>query len=302
MSSPHACPDCLRRSWLLALLAPYIERIVRHPPNALSLSLLELSDQTLAAAAAPQTAEQILARVDAIPESRFLEELEEGNCWACCRHDGLYPEQLTHDSSAPPALIGCGDASLLSRLDLDTTVAIVGARRATSYGRETSRRLGEELAEAGINVVSGLAFGIDGCAHRGAIDHDGLAVAVLPCGPDQAFPGAHRSLWRRITERGLVISELPPGTPPWRWTCFARTRTVAALAKMTIVVEAAPNSRSLIAVEQAQRFGGRAVGAVPGPVTSRASAAPNSLLRGGARVVRNATDILTDLDRIDGAS
>ncbi len=302
MSSPHACPDCLRRSWLLALLAPYIEKIVRRPPDALSLSVLELSNEMLAAVAAPQTAEQILARISAIPESNFLGEIEDSHCWACCRHDELYPEQLTHDTSAPPALIGRGDPALLSQINIDGTVAIVGARRATSYGREISRRLGDELADSGINVVSGLSFGVDGCAHRGAIDHDGLTVAVLPCGPDQAYPAAHRSLWRRITERGLVISEMPPGTSPWNWACFARTRIIAGLAAMTIVVEAAPHSPSLIAVEQAQRLRRRGVGAVPGPVTSRASAGTNSLLKGGAQLVRSADDILAHLGRRDGAS
>jgi DNA processing protein len=169
-------------------------------------------------------------------------------------------------------------------------VTIVGSRRATSYGREVARELGRELAAAGMIVVSGLAFGVDACAHRGAIDA-GRTIAVLGCGADTAYPVAHRSLWRRICEQGLVISELPPGAAPWRWTFPARNRIMAALAGMTVVVEAAARSGSLITADLAADLG-RDLGAVPGPVTSRASAGPNNLLAGGACVVRDAQDVL----------
>ena len=169
-------------------------------------------------------------------------------------------------------------------------MTIVGARRATSYGREIARELGRELAAAGMVVVSGLAFGIDGCAHRGALDA-GRTIAVLGCGPDVAYPRSHRSLWRRICEEGLVVSELPPGAAPWRWTFPARNRIMAALAGMTVVVEAASRSGSLITTDLAADLG-RDLGAVPGPVTSRASAGPNGLLAAGARLVRDAQDVL----------
>jgi len=139
-------------------------------------------------------------------------------------------------------------------------------------------------------VVSGLAFGIDGCAHRGALDA-GRTIAVLGCGPDVAYPSSHRTLWRRICETGLVISELPPGATPWRWTFPARNRIMAALAGMTVVVEAATRSGSLITTDLAADLG-RDLGAVPGPVTSRASAGPNALLASGAHVVRDAQDVL----------
>ena len=169
-------------------------------------------------------------------------------------------------------------------------MTIVGARRATSYGREVARELGRELAAAGLVVVSGLAFGVDACAHRGALDA-GRTIAVLGCGADIAYPAAHRALWRRICEQGLVISELPPGAAPWRWTFPARNRIMAALAGMTVVVEAAARSGSLITADLAADLG-RDLGAVPGPVTSRASAGPNNLLAGGACVVRDAQDVL----------
>ena len=169
-------------------------------------------------------------------------------------------------------------------------MTIVGARRATSYGREVARELGRELAAAGMIVVSGLAFGIDGCAHRGALDA-GRTIAVLGCGPDVAYPSSHRTLWRRICETGLVISEFPPGATPWRWTFPARNRIMAALSGMTVVVEAATRSGSLITTDLAADLG-RDLGAVPGPVTSRASAGPNGLLASGAHLVRDAQDVL----------
>jgi len=188
------------------------------------------------------------------------------------------------------SMVGRGDPGLLEGLEPLGTVTVVGSRRATSYGREVARELGRELAAAGMVVVSGLAFGIDACAHRGAIDA-GRTIAVLGCGADTAYPAAHRSLWRRICEEGLVISEQPPGAAPWRWTFPARNRIMAALAGMTVVVEAASRSGSLITADLAADLG-RDLGAVPGPVTSRASAGPNSLLAGGACLVRDAQDVL----------
>lgn len=289
MAEPGACLECLRRSWLLAALAPYVEKIATGDPGSRSPELLRLSNEELVEVAAPKVAVQMLARIGALPEGRLRAALEEAGCWACCRHDDVYPEPLRDAADAPWALIGRGDPGLL-RLELFEAVTIVGARRATSYGREVARELGRELASAGLVVISGLAFGIDACAHRGALDA-GRTVAVLGCGPDVAYPATHRSLWRRICETGAVVSELPPGTSPWRWTFPARNRIMAALAGMTVVVEAASRSGSLITTDLAADLG-RDLGAVPGPVTSRASAGPNSLLASGAHVVRDAQDVL----------
>ena len=286
----RACPDCLRRSWLLSLLGPYIERIATGSPGARSPELLRLSNEDLVAAAAPKVAAQLLGRVAALPERLLAEELRAAQCWACCRHGDLYPVGLRDAPDAPWALIGRGNPRLLDGLEPVAAVTIVGARRATSYGCEIARELGRELAAAGMTVVSGLAFGIDACAHRGAIDA-GRTIAVLGCGPDTAYPAAHRSLWRRIAEEGLVISELPPGATPWRWTFPARNRIMAALAGMTVVVEGATRSGSLITADLAADLG-RDLGAVPGPITSRASAGPNNLLAGGACLVRDAQDVL----------
>lgn len=290
MSQPRACLECLRRAWLLARLAPYIEKIATGAPGSRSPELLRLSSEDLAAVAAPSAATQVLAGVHEIEESRLREELRAARCWACCRHDALYPAGLRDAADAPWALIGRGDVALLGELVPDGAVTVVGSRRATSYGREVARELGRELAAAGMVVVSGLAFGIDGCAHRGAVEA-GRTVAVLGCGADVAYPQAHRSLWRRICAEGLVLSELPPGTGAWRWTFPARNRIMAALAGMTVIVEGAKRSGSLITADLAADLG-RDLGAVPGPVTARTSAGPNDLLAGGACLVRDAQDVL----------
>jgi DNA protecting protein DprA len=139
----------------------------------------------------------------------------------------------------PWALFGSGDPLLLSRL---------------RPGCEIARTLGHDLARAGLTVISGLAFGIDACAHRGALEA-GATAAVLGCGADICYPANHRSLWRRISENGLVISEMPLGSSPWRWIFPARNRIVAALAGMTVVVEAAQRSGSLITANLAADLG-----------------------------------------------
>lgn len=290
MAEPRACPECLRRAWLLAALGPYIEKIATGESGSRSPELLRLSNEDLVALAAPKVAAQLIAHVEALSERHLGEELSRVGCWACCRHGDRYPAPLRDAADAPWSLIGRGDPQLLKGLEAYDAVTIVGARRATSYGREVARELGRELAAAGLVVVSGLAFGIDGCAHRGALD-GGRTIAVLGCGPDVAYPASHRSLWRRICEQGTVISELPPGATPWRWTFPARNRIMAALAGMTVVVEAAARSGSLITTDLAADLG-RDLGAVPGPVTSRASAGPNGLLASGAHVVRDAQDVL----------
>lgn len=288
--NPQACAECLRRARLLAHLAPYIEKIATGAPGRRTPELLRLGNEDLAAAAAPKVAAQILGQTEAASEDRLRSELDEAGCWACCRHDPLFPVGLGDAADAPWALFGRGDPVLLLRLVPDGAVTVVGARRASTYGRDVARELGRELAAADLVVISGLAFGIDACAHRGAIEA-GLTVAVLGCGADVAYPAAHRSLWRRIGECGLVLSELPPGSGAWRWTFPARNRIMAALAGMTVVVEAAERSGSLITTDIAADLG-RDIGAVPGPVNSRSSAGSNNLLAGGACLIRDGQDVL----------
>lgn len=291
MPELRACVECLRRSWLLSLLGPYLEKTATGSVGRRSPELLRLGNEDLVEVVAPGSKEDLLGRVEALEEGWMAAQLEAARCWALCRHDEDYPPGLRDAPDAAWALIGRGDRALLAGLEPRAAVTIVGSRRATTYGREVARELGREVGTAGLVVVSGLAFGIDACSHRGALDAGGHTIAVLGCGPDRPYPASNRGLWRQVAETGAVISELPPGSTPWRWTFPARNRIMAALAGMTVVVEAATRSGSLITADLAAELG-RDLGAVPGPVTSRASAGPNELLAGGACVVRGGQDVL----------
>ena len=226
-----------------------------------------------------------------------------GNVWAVCRCDPLYPPQLAElDDRTPPVLYGCGDIEMLGRLRREETVTIVGSRRASAYGVQAARELGQLLAAAGLVVVSGMAFGIDSAAHEGALAAGGRTVAVLAGGPDVPYPRSARSLHGRILAAGGgVLAEHPPGTAPTKWAFPARNRIMAALAQMTIVVEAAEPSGSLITAREATDLH-RSVGAVPGHVTSRTSAGTNGLIRDGAALIRDAQDVLDELLGVGVAS
>jgi DNA processing protein len=291
VSEPRACPECLRRSWLLSLLGPYLEKTATGSVGRRSPELLRLGNEELVEVVAPEAGKTMLERIARLDSAWFAARLAESECWAICRHDDRYPPGLRDAGDGPWGLIGRGHLELVEGMETDAAVTVVGSRRATSYGRKVAQELSRELSSAGLIVISGLAFGIDACAHRGALEASGRTVAVLGCGPDTAYPASHRGLWRTIAERGAVISELPPGSTPWRWSFPARNRVMAALAGMTVVVEAAARSGSLITADLAMELG-RDLGAVPGPVTSRASTGPNELLAGGACLVRGGQDVL----------
>jgi len=167
---------------------------------------------------------------------------------------------------------------------LRRTVAIIGARASTSYGEHVAAEFGHELASTGVTVVSGAAYGIDGAAHRGALAAGGPTVAVLGCGVDVDYPAGHAGLLTRIAERGFVLSEYPPGTPPARHRFLVRNRLIASVAEGTIVVEAGMRSGARNTAATAAALG-RVVMAVPGPVTSAMSLGCHELLRGGLATV-----------------
>jgi DNA processing protein len=192
-----------------------------------------------------------------------------------------------HDPPIGLFVRGNGDLELLSR----PAVAVVGARACSSYGDHVARSLGRELAAAGLVVVSGLARGIDGAAHRGVLEADGVTVAVLGCGIDRDYPASHRELARGIVERGLIVSEYAPGVEPAPWRFPARNRIIAGLAAATVVVEARERSGALITADLALEEG-REVFAVPGEITSSLSRGTNALLCLGATPLTAASDVL----------
>ncbi|MBS2962829.1 DNA-processing protein DprA [Actinocrinis puniceicyclus] len=169
-------------------------------------------------------------------------------------------------------------------------LSIVGARACSGYGSHVAGLLGADLASAGACVVSGAAIGIDAAAHRGALAVGGSTIAVLACGIDRVYPRVHESLLRAIAQRGAVLSELPPGAAPTRFRFLHRNRLIAALGVGTVVVEAARRSGSLLTARLAGELG-RAVMAVPGPVTSEQSVGAHELIRDGAILVATAAQV-----------
>lgn len=286
-----ACERCLRRASLVAALSGHIELAVADAAGSRASEILALDDDELLGALAPNHREEIAARVGVRALRGRLAETE---VWACCRHHDAYPATLLESAEAPAVLFGLGSEELLARMGDHLCVTIVGARRPSAYGREMAGMLGRELASAGAVVVSGMAMGVDSCAHEGALEAHGATVAVLGGGPDLPRPLRKRRLHEDLVARGLVISELPPGTEPRRWTFPARNRIMAALGAMTIVVEARARSGSLITSTMAQELG-REVGAVPGRVGAAVAAGANSLLRDGAHLIRDGQDVLDTL-------
>jgi DNA processing protein len=208
------------------------------------------------------------------------------------RTDASFPERLRAIFDPPPVLYlrGSGEPALLAR----RAVAIVGARSCSPYGAQVARMLGRELAAAGLLVVSGLARGIDGEAHRGALEAGGPTVGVLGCGIDRDYPAVNATLSRRIEEQGLVVSEYEAGVEPAPWRFPARNRIIAGLCEAVVVVEARERSGALITADFALEEG-REVFAVPGEITSALSAGSNALLKLGAAPLTAAGDVLDAL-------
>ena len=201
--------------------------------------------------------------------------------------DEAYPPQLQELHDPPPVLWSRGDWSHLR----PPIVSIVGTRRATSYGLRVTRELASALTRAGACVVSGMALGIDGCAHRAALDAGGSTVAVLGTGADIVYPHAHKALYREIIERGLILSELEPGDRADGGSFKRRNRIIAGLARLTIVVEAPFSSGALNTAESAVNLG-RELAAVPGPIDSPQSQGTNDLIRECAHPVISIAEAL----------
>lgn len=213
--------------------------------------------------------------------------------WHARRGEAGYPECLeVLAARAPDALYGLGDRHLLGELDPAGTVTIVGSRRSGAYGRGVARDLGFGAAGAGLVVVSGMALGCDSEAHEGALDANGQTVAVLGGAPDSPYPHSKASLHARIIHSGgVVVSEHPPGTELRPGFFPARNRIMAALSGMSVIVEGAFRSGTSHTVREALAAG-RDITAVPGPVNSSLSELPNSLLKDGVPMIRDAQDLL----------
>lgn len=284
-----ACAACLRRSKLIAFLAPAIATLLER--RSRPAGLLALPEDELLASVAPSWRRQARAAIAGFDPAAARVEVEDAGLFAVCRHARGYPRSLDGLADAPAVLYGAGSQARLTELLEQPAVAIVGARRASAYGLEIARELGRGLSAARVTVVSGLALGIDAASHRGALEAEGNTIGILACGAERAYPRTNRRLYERVVEAGVVLAELPPGSPPRKWTFPARNRIMAGLAGLTIVVEAAERSGSLITARFAEDLG-REVAAVPGRVTARMAAGSNRLLYDGAHFIRDAADAL----------
>jgi DNA processing protein len=206
-----------------------------------------------------------------------------------CRNDALYPAELEDlRENAPGAFWARGSPEVL---EVQPRIAIVGTRRATAYGLRVTRELATAFVRAGACIVSGLASGIDGAAHRAALESNGPTIAVLGTGLDVVFPTGHRQLQRTIAQRGLLISELEPDDHGMKFTFPQRNRIIAALTSLTIVVEAPEKSGALNTAEHAVLLQ-RDVAAVPGPIDQPQSAGANFLIATGAQIITSVEDAL----------
>jgi DNA processing protein len=211
--------------------------------------------------------------------------------------DDRYPGRLDHLVDPPPVLFARGRLELLQR----PSVTIVGSRRSTAYGRRSAEALAAQMALRGITVVSGLALGIDGASHRGALEAGGDTIAVLGSGVDLIQPASHRRLGERIAREGLLLSEFLPGEPARPHHFPRRNRILAALSGAVVVVEAAEKSGALITVEHALDLG-RDVYAVPGALDAPQSRGCNTLIRQGAQVITSPEEFGRDLGLVCGSS
>lgn len=284
---PAACDRCLARPWLLARLSGHLDCV-----RSRIQPLLALDDEDLIAAIAGADGPRVaceLARFDAGPARALA--LTAG-LELVCRCDASYPALLRALGAAAPAVLHvAGGLDRFLALCLRDPVAVVGARRASSYGLEVAQALGRGLSASGVTVIGGMAAGIDAAAHAGALSAGGHTLAVLPGSADRPYPAGKRALHRMIIAGSAAVSELGPGAEIRRWTFPARNRLIAALSAITVVVEGGESSGSLITAVLAGDLG-RPVGAVPGRVSCSQAAGPNQLLADGARLIRGAQDVL----------
>jgi DNA processing protein len=238
----------------------------------------------------PPSARAFLASPDEAALDADLAWLESSGAHLVPITSAHYPALLARISRAPPVLYVHGDVAALSSPQL----AMVGARSPTASGRSTARDFAAFFARVGLTITSGLALGIDAASHEGALQGNGLTVAVCGCGLDAVYPRQNAALAARIREHGALVSEFPPRTPPWPAHFPQRNRIISGLAFGTLVVEAARNSGSLITAQHALEQG-REVLAIPGSIHNPLSRGCHKLIREGATLVESAAEALSEL-------
>jgi DNA processing protein len=238
----------------------------------------------------PPAAQAFLASPDSALIDADLRWMEANGAHLIPCTSPQYPSLLARVSRAPAALYVLGDPAVLSTPQL----AMVGSRSPTASGRDTARDFAAFFARAGLTITSGLALGIDAASHEGALQADGLTIAVCGCGLDTVYPRQHARLAARIRERGALVSEFPPGSPPLPSHFPQRNRIISGLSFGTLVVEAARTSGSLLTAQHALEQG-REVFAIPGSIHNPLSRGCHKLIREGAKLVESAADVLSEI-------
>lgn len=223
-------------------------------------------------------------------QKKFNASIPEGASFVTIT-EAAYPSKLKNIGNPPLYLYYMGNLDIFE----NPTLAVVGSRQPTDYGRRITTRLVGELAAAGVVIISGLAYGVDGVAHQTALEAGGVTAAIFGCGLDIVYPAGHRSLAQRIIEKGCLISEFPKGTKPEKFNFPVRNRIVAGLSDGVLVIEAGPKSGALVTANLALDQG-RDVLAVPGSLDNDMSFGPNSLIKQGAIAITSADDIFSNFN------
>ncbi|MCU7915012.1 MAG: DNA-processing protein DprA [Candidatus Thiodiazotropha sp. (ex Gloverina cf. vestifex)] len=284
-------------AWLLVsqtsgIGSRYFQRLIDHfgrPEKILQASRTELSDLGI-----PQRAISQLQRRQPSDIEPTLTWLREPGHQLITQADDDYPLLLKEIDAPPPLLYLIGDATLLSQ----PQIAIVGSRNPTPTGINNAKKFAHSLATAGLCVTSGMAIGIDGAAHMGALKA-GRTVAAMGTGLDRIYPASHHDLAHRIADMGLLVSEFPPGTPAKAENFPRRNRIISGLCLGTLVIEAAVQSGSLITARLASEQG-REVFAIPGSIHNPQARGCHALIRQGAKLVESAQDIVEELGALLG--
>lgn len=253
-----------------------------HVLNASTHQLREVVDTEMAYAIQQGASEQAVAQA--------LEWLKKDHTHLVTLADETYPKQLLEINSPPAILYGLGNIQLLNQ----PCIAVVGSRNPTPQGEKNAEDFAENLCQHGLCVVSGMALGIDGAAHRGALKASGTTIAVVGTGLDIVYPSRHRDLAHQISQRGLILSEFPLGTPSKAQNFPRRNRIISGLSLGCLVVEANIDSGSLITARLAAEQG-REVFAIPGSIHSPVAKGCHQLIKQGAKLVESAQDILDEL-------
>jgi len=234
----------------------------------------------------------IIEARDNYDPDKEIETLKKYDIGYITMYDKSYPQLLLEIPDCPVILYIKGNIESLSA----PSIGIVGSRKYTDYGRTSAKRFSKECVSGGLNIISGLALGIDAIAHREALDAGGITVGVLGCGLDQIYPTSNAILAdEMIAKKGAVVSEYPPGTPPYKQNFPLRNRIIAGLSLGVLVVEAAEKSGALITAYSALDYN-REVFAIPGNINCESSIGSNQLIQKGAKLVTKVEDIFDELN------